>query len=105
MVRVTILGSTGTIGQNTLEVIAGHPERFTVFALAAHRNIERLLQQCLRYQPRYAVVTQSQAAQQLQQSLRQAKCSTEVLAGEQALLEIAGHAESDYVVAAIVGAA
>jgi 1-deoxy-D-xylulose-5-phosphate reductoisomerase len=105
MKKITLLGATGSIGMSTLEVIALHPDRFQVFALSAHRNIERLFEQCQRFKPRYAVVIQESAAEQLLARLKQVDLPTEVLVGVEALSLIAAHPETDYVMAAIVGAA
>ena len=105
MKAVTILGSTGTIGVNTLDVISQHPGRFRVFALTANRNVDALLAQCLAWQPRFAVMVEPRAADTLRHGLRAAGSPTEVLAGEQGLAEVSAHAEVDYVMAGIVGAA
>ncbi len=103
--RVTILGATGSIGVSTLDVIARHPDRYRVAALTAHRNSDRLEQQCLAFHPEYAVLGDAQAAAELQQRLRDEGLKTEVLAGPTALVSVAADAGSDTVVAAIVGAA
>ncbi len=103
--RVCILGSTGSIGTSTLDVIALHPQRYEVFALAARERVEPLLEQCLRWRPRYAVMVEARAARDLRQRLREAGSPTEVLEGAAALDEIASHPEVDAVMAAIVGAA
>ena len=103
--RVAVLGSTGSIGLNTLDVLERHRDRYTVFALAARSNIARLREQCLQHRPRFAVVVDNSAAALLASQLRTAGSSTEVLVGEQALSEIAAHAEVDTIMAAIVGAA
>lgn len=103
--RVAILGSTGSIGLSTLDVIAQHPDRFEVFALAARHNIVRLLEQCVRFRPKYAVVVDAAAASKLRTELREASLSTEVLGGAQALADIAAHPDVHAVMAAIVGAA
>ncbi|MGL4186833.1 MAG: 1-deoxy-D-xylulose-5-phosphate reductoisomerase [Thiotrichaceae bacterium] len=105
MKAITILGATGSIGLSTLDVIARHPSRFKVFALTANHSVDKLLQQCLQFQPRYAVMADEARANQLAQQLRQRDCVTEVLAGEQALADVAAHSDTDYVMAAIVGAA
>lgn len=105
MKAITILGATGSIGLSTLDVIARHPHRFKVFALTANQSVEKLLQQCQQFQPRYAVMADEASAHQLAKRLRESDCATEVLAGEQALADVAAHAETDYVMAAIVGAA
>ena len=105
MKAITILGATGSIGLSTLDVIARHPTRFHVFALTANYSVDKLFQQCLQFQPRYAVMADESSASQLAQQLRQRDCVTEVLAGEQALADVAAHPDTDYVMAAIVGAA
>lgn len=102
---LTILGSTGSIGVNTLDVIARHPERFTVFALAGHKQVAKLAQQCIQFCPRFAVVADGDCAKQLQGLLQQQSCQTEVLYGAQALIDVAIADEVSGVVAAIVGAA
>ncbi|MEM1190370.1 MAG: 1-deoxy-D-xylulose-5-phosphate reductoisomerase [Pseudomonadota bacterium] len=103
--RVCILGSTGSIGANTLAVIDAHPERYSVFALAAHRSVDTLESQCLRYRPRYAVLADSKAALDLERRLKGSEAAaTEVLSGAGALEAIAAHDEVDTVMAAIVGA-
>lgn len=105
MQYVTILGSTGTIGQQTLDVIAQHPQRYAVFALTAHHNVEVMLQQCMRYRPRFAVMQDKEAAQRLQQLLQAESLAIEVLAGVDGLVTVAAHEEVSAVMAAIVGAA
>jgi 1-deoxy-D-xylulose-5-phosphate reductoisomerase len=103
--RVAVLGSTGSIGLSTLDVLARNSERYRVYALAAHSNVTRLQEQCLRHRPAFAVVVDTAAAAQLSAALRQAGSPTQVLAGVQALSDIAAHPEVDTVMAAIVGAA
>ncbi|MCX7659404.1 1-deoxy-D-xylulose-5-phosphate reductoisomerase [Caldimonas sp.] len=103
--RLCILGSTGSIGTSTLDVVALHPDRFEVVALTAHARVQALLEQCLRWKPRYAVMTDAAAARSLRQAVREAGLRTEVLEGSQALEEMAAHPEVDAVMAAIVGAA
>jgi 1-deoxy-D-xylulose-5-phosphate reductoisomerase len=102
---ITVLGSSGSIGVSTLDVLARHPERFHVFALTANHNVERLLGQCLQFHPRYAVMVEPVAAELLAKRLREVGSETEVLAGVQALEMVASHPQTDYVMAAIVGAA
>jgi 1-deoxy-D-xylulose-5-phosphate reductoisomerase len=102
---LTILGATGTIGVNTLDVIARHPERFEVFALTGATQVDKLCQQCLQFGPRYAVMTQADAAVALREKLRVAGSATEVLQGGQALIEAATAPEVTTLMAAIVGAA
>jgi len=102
---VTILGSTGSIGISTLDVIARHPERFTVMALTARSSVEVLAEQCRQFQPRYAVMTDADAAERLQQRLASVAPDVQVLAGVDGLVTVAGLPGADYVMAAIVGAA
>jgi len=102
---VTILGSTGTIGQQTLDVISQHPDRYGVFALTAHSNVEAMLQQCVQYRPRYAVMQHEESAQQLRQRVQAEQLGIEVLAGMEGLTLVAAHVEVAIVMAAIVGAA
>ena len=103
--QVTVLGSTGSIGTNTLDVIARHPDAYQVFALSAHSRVDVLLAQCLQFKPRFAVMTSAAPAKELRERLKQAGSRTEVLEGEQALAQIAAHPDTDAVMAAIVGAA
>ncbi|MFN5046475.1 1-deoxy-D-xylulose-5-phosphate reductoisomerase [Roseateles sp.] len=103
--KVCVLGSTGSIGTSTLDVLARHPDRYEVFALSAMSRVEELAAQCLQYRPRYAVLPDASLAARLRELLRAQGCATEVLAGERALSEIAAHPEVDAVMAAIVGAA
>lgn len=105
MQNITVLGSTGTIGVNTLDVIARHPQRFRAYALTANSRIEPLLQQCRRHQPAYAVVLDPDGAEKLQQQLRQEGLATQVLCGPEALETVSSLPEVDAVMAAIVGAA
>ena len=104
-IGVTILGSTGTIGVNTLDVLARHPGRFEVVALTANRDVERLFEQCLDVVPAYAVMADDEAAARLAERLRAAGLDTEVLAGIEGLERVSSLAETDYVMAGIVGAA
>jgi 1-deoxy-D-xylulose-5-phosphate reductoisomerase len=106
MKQITILGSTGSIGVNTLDVIARHPDRFAVFALSAFSRAEELAQQCAKFKPRYAVMPEGTNAALLKKRLGELKCTTEVLVGGSDQLEfIASHADVHSVMAAIVGAA
>lgn len=102
---VTILGSSGSIGVSTLDVIARHPERFHVFALTANSNVERLYEQCVRFRPRYAVMVDPVSAGLLEQRLQAMGVDTDVLSGTEALETVAASPQADYVMAAIVGAA
>ncbi len=103
--KLTVLGATGTIGVNTLDVVARHPDAFEVVALTGNGQVERLSQQCVQFNPRYAVVLQESAAEQLRSLLREAGCQTEVLCGVEALEFVSALPEVDNVMAAIVGAA
>lgn len=105
MQMLTILGSTGSIGVSTLDVIARHPNRFTVFALAGHTQIAKLAEQCRIHRPKFAVVADETRANQLRQILHNTHIKTEVLFGEQALIDIATASEVTGVMCAIVGAA
>jgi 1-deoxy-D-xylulose-5-phosphate reductoisomerase len=102
---ITVLGSTGSIGENTLKVLHRHPERFHVVALSAHSNFTRLAQQCKQHQARYAVTSNSSGAKALQAALDDLDCKSEVIAGADALMTVAGMVDTDVVMAAIVGAA
>jgi 1-deoxy-D-xylulose-5-phosphate reductoisomerase len=104
-IGVAVLGSTGTIGENTLDVISRHPDRFRVVALGAQRNHAKLLAQCQMYRPAYAAMADAEAARELEQGLRAAGLRTEVAVGEAGLCQIATLAEAPYVMAGIVGAA
>lgn len=101
--NLTILGATGTIGVNALDVVAMHPQRFRVVALTGQNQVERLATQCRQFKPLYAVVLDEARAQELRNLL--ADTETEVLCGERALEEVASLPEVDTVMAAIVGAA
>ena len=103
--HVTILGSTGSVGASTLDVIERHPQRFRVVALTAHAQVETLFGQCRRYRPRYAVISEPEAAEALAQRMRAEGLDTEVLCGPQALEHVASLPEVDTVMAAIVGVA
>ncbi|SAL64772.1 1-deoxy-D-xylulose 5-phosphate reductoisomerase [Caballeronia peredens] len=103
--RLTLLGSTGSIGDSTLDVVARHPDRFTVYALSAHRNGDKLVAQCLKFQPEVAVVGDAETAARVAAALRAQGCKTEVTHGTDALVEVARASQCDTVVAAIVGAA
>ena len=105
MQNITVLGSTGSIGVSTLDVIARHPEKYRVFALTAHTQVEKMAQQCVQFQPAVAVMGTAQAAQELQTLLRAKQCNTDVLYGPNALVQVASANECQIVMAAIVGAA
>ena len=103
--RVTVLGSTGSVGVSTLDVISRHPERFEVFALSAATKVDELLAQCAQFSPKFAVMASAPHAALLADKLKQNGLKTVVLMGEDALETIASHDETDSVMAAIVGAA
>jgi len=104
-IGVAVFGSTGSIGENTLDVIARHPQRFEVIVLAAQRNVAKLKAQCLQFQPRYAALADVNAARQLRAELAGLNLRTEVLEGAHAFEELAAHPDVHSVMAAIVGAA
>jgi 1-deoxy-D-xylulose-5-phosphate reductoisomerase len=103
--RITVLGSTGSVGVNTLDVIGMHPDKFEVFALSAATQTELLLAQCIQFEPRFAVMADAGQAEVLSQKLKQKGLKTEVIRAQAALEIIASHADVDAVMAAIVGAA
>jgi 1-deoxy-D-xylulose-5-phosphate reductoisomerase len=103
--RVAVLGSTGSVGVNTLDVLARHPDRFEVTAIAAATNHVSLFEQCLQHRPRFAVLRDEQAARLLDDALRNAGVRTQVLVGDSALAQLAASSDVDVVMAAIVGAA
>jgi 1-deoxy-D-xylulose-5-phosphate reductoisomerase len=103
--RVAILGSTGSIGVSTLDVIAKHPERFEVFALSASTQIDLMLQQCVRFKPVFAVMASEVHGRVLEQKCRDLNLATRVLWGAEAITNVASHEQVDSVMAAIVGAA
>lgn len=103
MKQITVLGSTGTIGLNTLAVIEANPNLYEVFALTANTNMVSLEQQCRVFRPKYAVLREKSIALEL--AARISDLSTVVLGGEESLCDVASHSEVDIVMAAIVGAA
>jgi 1-deoxy-D-xylulose-5-phosphate reductoisomerase len=105
MKRLTILGSTGSIGESTLDVVARHPDRVEVLALAARTSHGKLAAQCERFRPRYAALADEGAAASLEEALRAKGIATEVLAGPASIEYVAALADADAVMAAIVGAA
>ncbi len=105
MKGITVLGSTGSIGVSTLEVIAQQKDQFRVVALTANRQVNRLFEQCKTYQPEFAVMVDEDSAQKLESKIKQAGLATEVRQGLAGLIEVARLAQADYVMAAIVGAA
>jgi 1-deoxy-D-xylulose-5-phosphate reductoisomerase len=105
MMRIALLGATGSIGKSTLDVVARHPDRFRITALSAHRNVKALTELCRRFRPELAVIAEPASAPELEAALRQAGVDSRVLAGPSALVEAARGDHADCVVAAIVGAA
>jgi 1-deoxy-D-xylulose-5-phosphate reductoisomerase len=103
--RVSVLGSTGSIGENTLDVIERNPDRFRVVALTANRNIKKLSEQCVRFDADLAVTADPTLEQDLARALRKAGSRAQVMSGDAGLKEAAGMPETDTVMAAIVGAA
>ena len=102
---LTILGSTGSIGESTLDVVSRHPEKFRVFALAGHKQVEKLAVQCRTFSPEYAVVANAEHAARLDALLKRDGAATQVLHGAQALVDVASADEVSGVMCAIVGAA
>ncbi|MEE9655137.1 1-deoxy-D-xylulose-5-phosphate reductoisomerase [Kluyvera ascorbata] len=105
MKQLTVLGSTGSIGCNTLDVVRHNRERFAVTALVAGKNVERMVEQCLEFTPRYAVMDDAKSADAVRTALREHGSRTEVLCGQQAACDVAALDEVNQVMAAIVGAA
>jgi 1-deoxy-D-xylulose-5-phosphate reductoisomerase len=105
MQRVTILGSTGSIGISTLDVLQRHPHKYRVYALAANKSVDGLFEQCQQFKPAVAVMLCPESAAQLEEKLRNAGLAIKVQSGMQALEMISSTEETDVVVAAIVGAA
>jgi len=105
MKQLTLLGSTGSIGCSTLDVVRHNPDRFAVTALVAGKNVARMAEQCLEFMPRYAVMDDAASARELKETLAQHGSRTEVLSGQQAACDMAALDEVDQVMAAIVGAA
>lgn len=103
--NITVLGSTGSIGVSTLDVIRRHPERYRAFALCAHSQIDKLFAQCLEFKPQFAVMRDAPLASALAERCRAAGLSTEVRHGVESLIELSAFPEVDAVMAAIVGAA
>ncbi|MCK5386619.1 MAG: 1-deoxy-D-xylulose-5-phosphate reductoisomerase, partial [Gammaproteobacteria bacterium] len=102
---ICILGATGSIGVNTLDVAARHPDKYKIVALSANGQVDRLVEQCEQYQPEYAVMANEKAADELASKLKSKNSSVRVLSGIEGLEKIASLPQVDYVMAAIVGAA
>ena len=105
MKHLTLLGSTGSIGCSTLDVVRHNPDSYTVAALVAGKNVQRMVEQCLEFTPRFAVMDDEESARQVKALLQEKGCRTEVLSGQQAACDMAALDEVDQVMAAIVGAA
>jgi 1-deoxy-D-xylulose-5-phosphate reductoisomerase len=105
MMRIALLGATGSIGASTLDVVARHPDRYRVSALAAHRNVEALVELCQQFRPEIAVIADPACETELAGRLKSAGVDARVISGPQGLIEAAEGAHADTVVAAIVGAA
>lgn len=105
MQAVTLLGSTGSIGVSTLDVLSQHPDKYRVYALTANRSVELMFKQCQSFNPDFAVMLDDDAAYQLADKVKSAGLNTEVISGLDALSMVAESSDTDYVVAAIVGAA
>lgn len=103
--KITVLGSTGSIGKSTLDVVARHSDKYQIYALTANQQDELLFEQCCRVNPRYAVMLDEQACQRLARRISDATIKTEVLCGVAALEQVSAAPEVDAVMAAIVGAA
>lgn len=103
--KITLLGSTGSIGENTLDVVARHADRFQVCALTANKSVEKIFLQCQRFHPQYAVMLDHESAAVLENKLKAAGLDTQVLSGVESLEKVASLPEVDIVMAAIVGAA
>ena len=105
MKEITILGSTGSIGVNTLDVISRHRDKFNVKALTANTNLDVFLDQCIQHKPEYAVMADEDCASKLEEKLKKEAPDVSILAGTDGLLQVAELETVDYVMAAIVGAA
>lgn len=105
MKQITILGSTGSIGTSTLSVVENNPDKYQVLALVAGKNANKMAQQCLSFNPKYAVMSDENSANQLKHLLSNTSCKTEILSGNHAINEIAALDEADQVMSAITGVA
>ncbi|WP_314973205.1 1-deoxy-D-xylulose-5-phosphate reductoisomerase [Comamonas testosteroni] len=103
--KITVLGSTGSIGTNTLDVVARHPEQYEIFALSAATQVDLMLSQCAQFKPQFAVMASAPHARQLAEKIKQSGLQTQVLQERDALEVIASHPDVDAVMGAIVGAA
>ena len=103
--RVTVLGSTGSVGKNTLDVLSRHPERYEVFALTANTQVDEMLAQCIRFKPKVAVMADAQAAAALARKIQENKLNVQVDTAQAAIEYVAFCSQTDIVMASIVGAA
>lgn len=103
--NIVILGSTGSIGKSTLFVIENNPEKYHAFALVGGKNVETMFEQCIKFRPHFAALDDVNAAKILREKLIAHHIPTEVLAGQQAICELAAHPDADQIMASIVGAA
>ncbi len=104
MQKLVVLGATGTIGRNTLDIVRRHPQRLTALALTAHRDVAGMQQLCCEFRPPYAAMADLAAARELERLLAADGLPTRVLAGPEAVAELAAHADADQVMSAVVGA-
>lgn len=103
--NLVILGSTGSIGTSTLSVVEHNPEKYHAFALVGGRNVNLMVEQCMKFQPEFAALDDESAAKNLREKLTALGSKTQVLSGQKAICELAAHEQADQVMAAIVGAA
>jgi len=103
--NLVVLGATGSIGDNTLDIIARHPDRFKIFAISGHANIHKLVELCQKFIPKYVVISDPQFYKKLLSLINALSLKTKVLAGEQELINICQQPEVDMVIAGIVGSA
>lgn len=103
--NLVILGSTGSIGTSTLSVVEHNPEKYHAFALVGGRNVDLMVEQCMKFQPAFAALDDESAAKNLREKLTALGSQTQVLSGQKAICELAAHEQADQVMAAIVGAA
>ncbi|MGP1953728.1 MAG: 1-deoxy-D-xylulose-5-phosphate reductoisomerase, partial [Arsenophonus sp. NC-QC1-MAG3] len=105
MIRLTILGSTGSIGKTTLSVVKENLAKFKIIALVAHKNVATMIQQCLEFQPQYAAMSDEKSANNLRSLLSKQGCKTKVLSGQRGVCELAALDNVDQVMSAITGIA
>ena len=103
--KLCVLGATGSIGLNTLDVAARHPDKYEIYALSAHSGWQSLLDLCVQYSPKYAVISDERAADEARAAFVSSKVCTQLIVGPQGLIDIASLDEVDIVMAAIVGSA